>query len=60
MTELSAAEREHVAALVAELRAAQGLPPTITDPMVLDRVAALVRPHLSGRPASSELGPSAA
>jgi hypothetical protein len=35
--------------LVRESRAAQGLPPTITDPVVIRRVAALL---LDARPAS--------
>ena len=30
--------------LVAKTRAAQGLPPTITDVEVLDRIAALIKP----------------
>jgi hypothetical protein len=40
-----AAERraERVAQIVAETRAAQGLPPRVTDPAALERVAAVLR-----------------
>lgn len=36
---------EVVRALVARTRAEQGLPPTITDPAVLARLAVLCRPN---------------
>jgi hypothetical protein len=35
-------KRDEVGRLVAASRAAQGLPPTITDPGILDRVATLL------------------
>lgn len=37
---------ERIARKVAETRAAQGLPEQITDPLVFDEIAALMRPCL--------------
>jgi hypothetical protein len=34
---------EQIKRLVAESRAAQGLPPTVKDPVVIDRLATLLR-----------------
>lgn len=50
---MTSAELEQAAAkLVARTRAAQGLPPKVTDAVVLRRVAVLMRPELPARRAS--------
>lgn len=38
---------EDLARVVAESRAAQGLPPTVEDPAALDRLAALMRERIA-------------
>lgn len=38
-----------IQALVSRTRAEQGLPPTITDPTVIGRLAVLCKPSVAGR-----------
>lgn len=44
---------EHIAALVRRTRAEQGLPPKVTDPVVLDRIIELSVDHAAERKAAS-------
>lgn len=48
---MTAVSREWITQSVRRTRAEQGLPPTVTDPVVLDRVADLIGPALDDKAA---------
>lgn len=44
---------DQITELVRRTRVEQGLPPSVTDPVVLDRAAALLKPWLTEQPVAA-------